>query len=146
MTSGKELVLTDVLHMLDIRKNLVSSSMLSKNGFKSVFESKKIVLMKNGMYVGKEHMTNGLFKMNVMTVKGDFNNNKASTSIYLIESFTLWHDRLGHVNNKTLKMLINMNLLPSFSIDFKHKCEVCVEANIEPLDLIHSDICDLKFV
>ena len=51
-----------------------------------------------------------------------------------------------------------MNLLPSFSIDFKHKCEVCVEAkmakppfhsierNTEPLDLIHSDICDLKFV
>ena len=110
------------------------------------------------MYVSKGYMTNGLFKMNVMTVKRDFNNNKASTSIYLIESFTLWHDRLGHVNNKTLKMLINMNLLPSFSIDFKHKCEVCVEAkmakppfhsierNTEPLDLIHSDIYDLKFV
>ena len=48
-------------------------------------------------------MTNGLFKMNVMTVKCDFNNNKGSTFVYLIESFTLWHDRLGHVNNKTLK-------------------------------------------
>ena len=23
-----------------------------------------------------------------------------------------------------------MNLLPSFSIDFKHKCEVCVEAKM----------------
>ena len=79
-------------------------------------------------------MTNGLFKMNVMTVKLDFNNNKASTSVYLIESFTLWHDRLGHVSNKTLKRLINMNLLPSFSIDFKHKCEVCVEAKmVKPL-------------
>ena len=51
-----------------------------------------------------------------------------------------------------------MNLSPSFSIDFKHKCEVCVETkmakppfhsierNTEPLDLIHSDICDLNFV
>ncbi|KAL6324648.1 hypothetical protein AAG906_013461 [Vitis piasezkii] len=41
-------------------------------------------------------------------------------------------------------------------INFKHKCEVCVEAkmakppfhsiekNTEPLDIIHSDICDLK--
>ena len=110
------------------------------------------------MYVGKGYMTNGLFKMNVMTVKCDFNNNKGSTFVYLIECFTLWHNRLGHVNNKNLKRLINMNLLPSFSIDFKHKCEVCVEAkmakppfhsierNIEPLDLIHSDICDLNFV
>ena len=158
MTSGKELVLIYVLHVPDICKNLISSSMLSENGFKLVFESDKFVFMKNGMYVGKGYMTNGLFKMNVMIVKRDFNNNKASTAVYLIESFTLWHDRLGHVNNKTLKRLINMNLLPFFSIDFKHKCEVCVEAkmakppfhsiqrNTEPLDLIHSDICDLKFI
>ena len=134
MTFGKELVLTDVLHVPDIGKNLVSGSMLSKNGFKLVFESNKFVFMKNGMYVGNGYMTNDLFKMNVMTVKRDFNNNKASTFVYLIESFTLWHDRLGHVNNKTLKRLINMNLLPSFSIDFKHKCEVCVEAKmVKPL-------------
>ena len=103
MTSGKELILIDVLHVPDIFKNLVFGSMLSKNGFKLVFKSDKFVFMKNGMYVGKGYMTNGLFKMNVMTVKRDFNNNKGSTFVYLIESFTLWHDRLGHVNNKTLK-------------------------------------------
>ena len=53
MTSGKELVLNDVLHVRDIRKNLVSGSLLSKHGFKLVFESNKFVLTKNGMYVGK---------------------------------------------------------------------------------------------
>ena len=89
MTSGKELVLTDVLHVPDIRKNLVSGSMLSKNRFKLVFEFDKFVFMKNGMYVGKGYMTNGMFKMNVMIVKRDFNNNKASTYVYLTESFTL---------------------------------------------------------
>uniref|UniRef100_A0A2N9G4N1 Retrovirus-related Pol polyprotein from transposon TNT 1-94-like beta-barrel domain-containing protein n=1 Tax=Fagus sylvatica TaxID=28930 RepID=A0A2N9G4N1_FAGSY len=41
MTSGKELTLNDVLHVPDIRKNLVSGSLLSKNGFKLVFESDK---------------------------------------------------------------------------------------------------------
>ena len=61
MTYGKELVLTNVLHVLDILKNLVSISMLSKNGFKLVFESEKFVFMKNGMYVGKGYMTNALF-------------------------------------------------------------------------------------
>ncbi|RVX01373.1 Retrovirus-related Pol polyprotein from transposon TNT 1-94 [Vitis vinifera] len=93
ITSRKELVLIYVLHVPDICKNLISSSMLSENGFKLVFESDKFVFMKNGMYVGKGYMTNGLFKMNVMIVKRDFNNNKASTAVYLIESFTLWHDR-----------------------------------------------------
>ncbi|RVX18934.1 hypothetical protein CK203_007047 [Vitis vinifera] len=41
-TSGKELVVTDVLYVLDIRKNLVSGSMLSKNWFKLVFELKNL--------------------------------------------------------------------------------------------------------
>ena len=86
------------------------------------------------------------------------NINEASTSTYMLESSNLWHDRLGHVNYDTLRRLINLNHIPTFQIDSKHKCETCVEAkltrssfqsverNTEPLDLIHSDICDLKFV
>jgi hypothetical protein len=66
MTSGKELTLNDVLHVPDIRKNLVSGSLLSKNGFKLVFESDKFILTKSGTYVGKGYLSNGLFKMNVM--------------------------------------------------------------------------------
>jgi hypothetical protein len=66
MTSGKELTLNDVLHVPNIRKNLVSGSLLSKNGFKLVFESDKFILTKSGAYVGKGYLSNGLFKMNVM--------------------------------------------------------------------------------
>ena len=43
-TSGKELTLNDVLHVPDIRKNLISGSILSKKGFRIVFESDKFVL------------------------------------------------------------------------------------------------------
>ena len=63
-----------------------------------VFESNKFVLTKNGVYVGKRYLVNGLFKMNVMTFLRDFNYNKASFLAYLLESFNLWHDKLGHVN------------------------------------------------
>ena len=53
MTSGKIVTLINVLHVSDVRKNLVSGSLLSKNGFKLVFVSDKFVLSKNEMYVGK---------------------------------------------------------------------------------------------
>ena len=65
---------------------------------------------------------------------------------------------LRHINYDTLCRLINLNYIVAFNIDSKYKCETCVEAkltrssfqtierNIEPLDLIHSDICDLKTV
>ena len=98
-----------------------------------------------------------MWKLNVMTIiKSDMN--KASTSAYNLESSNLWHGRLGHVNYDTLRRLINLNHIPTFKIDAKHKCDACVEVKltrssfqsverqIEPLDLIHSDICDLKFV
>ncbi|XP_073152463.1 uncharacterized protein [Henckelia pumila] len=43
MTSGKELTLIDVLHVPDIRKNLVSGSRLVKAGFRIVFEAGKVI-------------------------------------------------------------------------------------------------------
>ena len=68
MTSGKELTLNNVLYVPKIRKNLVSGSLLSKHGFRMVFESDKIVLSKSGMYVRKGYVSDGLFKLNVITV------------------------------------------------------------------------------
>ena len=76
----------------------------------------------------------------------------------MLESSNVWHGRLGHVNYDTLCSLINMECLPNFKIDPNHKCEICVESKLtrtsfqsiersgEPLELIHSDICDLKFI
>ncbi|KAK6121886.1 hypothetical protein DH2020_044370 [Rehmannia glutinosa] len=59
MTSGKELTLVDVLHVPDIRKNLVSGSLLVRVGFRLVFEAQKFVLMKNGQFIGKGYLDNG---------------------------------------------------------------------------------------
>ena len=93
MTLGKELTLNDVLHVPKIRKNLVSRSLLSKKGFKLVFVLDNFILTKNGMYVGKGYMSNGLFKMNVMTVVPLIKNiNKKNTSsTYMLESSNVWH-------------------------------------------------------
>ena len=75
-TSGKELTLNDVLHVSDIRKNLISGSILSEKGFRIVFESDKFVLTKGRMYVGKGYLVDGLFKAIVVVV------NKKSVYLY----------------------------------------------------------------
>ncbi|GJV51809.1 pol polyprotein [Tanacetum coccineum] len=94
MTFEKELKLTNVLYVPEIRKNLVSCLLLNKFGFCLVFESDKFVLSKNQMYVGKGYAVNGMFKLNIMVVKNDIN--KMNSSVYLIESSNMWHGRLGH--------------------------------------------------
>ena len=68
MTIGKELTLTNVLYVPEIYKNLVSSSLLNNHGFQLVFKSDKFVLSNNGMYVGKGYMSDGMWKLNVMTI------------------------------------------------------------------------------
>ena len=76
-----------MLYVLDIRKNLVSRSLLSKNGFRLVFESDKVVLTKSGMYVDKGYLSDGLFKMNIMTVVPPVAMNKNNiSSASIVES------------------------------------------------------------
>ncbi|GJR12583.1 zinc finger, CCHC-type containing protein [Tanacetum coccineum] len=67
-TSSNTLTLNDVLHVPDVRKNLVSGSLLNKFGFKLVFESDKFILSKGGMFIGKGYHTNGMFKLNIKDV------------------------------------------------------------------------------
>ncbi|PHU14265.1 hypothetical protein BC332_15470 [Capsicum chinense] len=69
MTFGKVLTLNNVLYVLELRRNLISISLLDKNGFKCVIVSGKIVISKREMYVGKGYLTEALYKMNVMTVE-----------------------------------------------------------------------------
>ncbi|KAJ9552587.1 hypothetical protein OSB04_016632 [Centaurea solstitialis] len=156
MTSGQELKLKDVLFVLELRKNLTSGCLLNKVGFKLVFESDKFVLSKGGMYVGKGYAMNGMFKLNVMVV--NVMNTNASTSAYMLEFSNIWHRHLGHVNFHSIQRLSKLNCIPNCDIDLKHKCPVCVEAKltrtsflsvdrkIKPLDLIHTDVCELKSI
>ncbi len=120
MTPGKDLTLKDVLHVPNIHKNLVSGSLLSKNGFQLVFESNKFLLTKSGMLVRKGYLSDGLFKMNVIAIVS-INENKNKSSAYLLESSDVWHEKLGYVNYGTLHRLINLNLLPKFQIDANYK-------------------------
>lgn len=85
MTLGKEISLNNIFHVLDIPKNLVLGSLLSKNWFKLVFVMDKFVLTKNNMDVGKDYVKDGLFKMNVLTVAPYTVRNKISSSVYIVD-------------------------------------------------------------
>ena len=108
--------------------------------------------------MAKEYLNNGLFKMNVITVFPIIENNKSTSFTYMLKSFNVWHGKLCHVNYNNLNRLINLNLLSKFEIDFNRNCEICVkvkmarecfkpvERSTKPLELIHSDVCDMKVV
>jgi len=58
-------------------KNLMCSSLLSKNSLNIVFESHKFILSKNNVFVEKRNLSDDLFNMNAMTIITNYmNNNK----------------------------------------------------------------------
>ena len=67
MTLGRDLTLNNVLFVSEIRKNLLSGSLLSRYGFRMVFETYIVTLSKAEMYTRKSYMIDGLFKINIMT-------------------------------------------------------------------------------
>ena len=77
-TFGRVLTLKDVLYTPPMRKNLMSSFLLNKAGFKQTMESNNYVITKKGLFVGKGYACDGMFKLNV-------EKNKASTnSVYML--------------------------------------------------------------
>ena len=79
-----------MLHVPNIRANLVFVSLLSNVGVKVSFESDKIIMTKNNMFVGKSYCNQGLFVLNVSKII----NENATSSVYMLDSIDMWHARL----------------------------------------------------
>jgi hypothetical protein len=65
-TSGKTIQLKNVQHVPTIKKNVVSGSLLFRDGFKLVFESNKCIISKFGTFVGKGYYSGGLFRFSLL--------------------------------------------------------------------------------
>ena len=141
MSSGKMIILTNVFHVPDIKKNLVSTNLLCKSDVKAVFES---------IFVEKGYATNGMFKLSII-------NKEVSSCAYIVDSSYLWHARLGHLNFKYLKFMSKYGMI-SYKHDDEKKCEICIQAKMTKkhfsksdrnsimLELVHSNVYELNGV
>ncbi|GJW46022.1 zinc finger, CCHC-type containing protein [Tanacetum coccineum] len=62
-TSGKVITLQNVYHVPSIPKCLISVSKLDEHGFKITFESRKVVISKHGVFVGKGYILGGMYRV-----------------------------------------------------------------------------------
>ena len=125
-TSGKIVRLKNVHHVPSINKNLVSGSLLCRDGYKIVFESNKFVVSKFGTFVGKGYECGGLFRLSLSDVCNKVVNHVCSNS----ES-NVWHSRLCHINFDCMTRLAKMSyfLILHMSRDLSSKL-VCKQSNL----------------
>jgi hypothetical protein len=151
-TSRKTIQLKNVQHVPTIKKNLVSGSLLCRDGFKLVFESNKCIISKFGTFVGKGYDSGGLFRFSLL-----FDNNFVNH--VMSDESNVWHLRLCHVNFGCMMRLASLSLIPKFTSVKNSKCHVCVESkqtlkphntvearNLAPLELVHNDLSEMNSV
>jgi hypothetical protein len=116
-------LLKDVQHVPSIKKNLVSDSMMCRDGYKIVLESNKCIVSRHNIFIGKEYDYGGLFRLSLLDVC-----NKVVNIANISDESDLWHSRLCHVNFGCLMRLANLNLIPKINVVKSSKCHVYVQS------------------
>eukprot|EP00253_Pinus_taeda_P028922 PITA_28922 len=101
MFDGTTRILSNVRHVPDLRKNLISLGALDSNGYKTVIQGGVMKIYRGILLVMKAKKVGNLFQL-----EGGTGSAFVSTvSKYDTSSIHLWHQKLGHMSERGLKIL-----------------------------------------
>lgn len=103
----------DVLFVPDLGRNFISVSRSTEKGMKVIFEegAKRVSFVKGDLVVADGTRDNRLYKMNLGPVK------TTELNIATAGSPMIWHERLGHVNFKTLREMSSKGVVDDLEIN-----------------------------
>ena len=102
--------------------------------------------------MGKGFRNQGLFLLSISEVI----NGNSSSFACLVDSYDIWHARLGHVSSGYIKKMQTLGLINNIDYSCLSKCQICfpskqtkktcglVARETKLLELIHYDLGDLK--
>jgi hypothetical protein len=150
LIDGRIRTIPGVLHIQGLDINLISVSKMDNAGVKKIFEKETCRVVRGEMVLLKGVQFGTLYKL-----KGSTISDGCSSSISLEKMFMLWHQILGHIREKGLRLLHSKGMVEGMSncsLDFDF-CEHCVYGKhnqvIFPfgamraervLQLVHSDV------
>lgn len=149
----EENILTNVLYVPDLRRNLFSEGAIMHKGFEIVKKNKSALIYKDGKIVlTANQSSNNLYTMNFTTI---INVNSCNTTQDKKSDLKVWHERLGHLNIKEIRNMIKLDLIQCEDSDCENfVCEACMygkqsrlpfhisqRGQLQPGDLVYSDVC-----
>ena len=155
LVDGKwhETKMENVLHVLKVKKNLLSVGVCAEKGFKTEFENKYTRLYKNNeLFALGLKQTNNIYRMFFRTIK------LQEKQVNIVKTnLQCWHERLGHLNGQALLKLISRKLVSGAKLTDANNffCESCQmgkahrlpfkaqqeKRNTQPGEVIHTDLC-----
>jgi len=148
MSDGTQHTLTDVRHIPDLKRNLISLGTLDALGYNFKSQGGVLRIYKGVLQVMKGKLEHGLYVLEGETFTGE-----ASTINMKPERAEVWHRRLGHMSVQGMTELNKQGVLKVTGLSDFQLCENCVLGKSHrlkfpkaihntkgTLDYIHSDL------
>eukprot|EP00253_Pinus_taeda_P034028 PITA_34028 len=160
LQGGRVRTLPGVLHIPALARNLISVSKFDDAGVKTVFEKDTCKMVRGALVFMLGVWIGTMYKLQGSTVVDRCNSSMVPESgaenlVVSREKTMLWHQRLGHIGEKGLRILHGKSIVKGMSnssIDFDF-CENCVygkqnrvnfpsgsKRTKQILELVHSDV------
>jgi len=117
--NGNQWLLKELRHVLDLKKNLISTGQLGGEGCVTTFTDKTWKFTKGSLVISKAEKLGTLYLCN-----GISNSINSLTSTGA--DTALWHDRLRQMSEKGMHILHSRNLLLGLKHVDLELCENCV--------------------
>ena len=107
---------------LNSEKNIISLGVLDTNGYKKFIQGGVMKIYKGILLVMKANKVGNLFQL-----EGRIESDHVSTIFENDgDSIRLWHQRLGHMSERGLKILSDHMLLPRLKSSKLYFCKHCI--------------------
>ncbi|KAE8686521.1 Protein STRUBBELIG-RECEPTOR FAMILY 1 [Hibiscus syriacus] len=150
MYDGTIKVVRDVRHVKGLKKNLLSYGLLDNNASKIETRKGIMKVFHGALVVLKgEKITANLYMLKGETLLEA----EASVASCSSDSAMLWHQKLGHMSERGMKVLVEQKLLPGLTNVTLPLCEQCITSKQHRLkfntsnsrgksvlELVHSDV------
>lgn len=116
--------LSNVHHVPDMTKNLISLGTLDSNGCRCTLEKGELKVALGAQVVMKGKKGSSLYELIGSMVEGS--TSAVSSSMSEFDNTKLWHMRLGHMSERGLSELSKRGLLSNQATGSMEFCEHCV--------------------
>lgn len=148
--NGTQLMLHNVRHVPEVKKNLISTGMLDDEGYVTSFGHGFWKVTKGALVVARGPKVDTIYTLHAKLCN--------HTDIHATEmpKISMWHNRLGHMSITGMEQLACLGYLPSLKFSDLKFCEHCIYGRQlqcphkrrlghkdAQLELVHTDVCEM---
>lgn len=150
LDNGNVILLTNVRHIPELKRNLISVGVLDDMGCENMIKSGCLEIIRNGKIIARAKKKNSLY---VLCGRYSGLTNIAASVTDSQAAAIKWHLRLGHMSQKGMKVLEKSGQLGKSALSPLDFCEVCVlgkqhricfntgtHLSKSKLDYVHADL------